>query len=163
MGKKLLIDLSKYRQGIDNNQSPAEAVFYPSVNENGLRTIRELAVFMFTCRRCEDAPCIGVCPADALEKGDDGVVARAINLCISCKSCVTICPFGTMMTDFFEFKRDRSNIFDLNDDTQIDNFIKASPVGAVQLVDMDENPKENIYKLNEKVLIKEILWDYNAL
>lgn len=161
MSKKLLIDLAKYLEGIDKNQSPAEAVFFPVTNFNGLKTIRELAVFRFTCRKCEDAPCINVCPADALEKDEEGIIVRAINLCISCKSCVTICPFGTMMTDFFEFKKDRNKIFDLTDDSQLEQFIRNSPEGAVTLVEMNENPGENIYSLNEKILVKELLWDIN--
>jgi Fe-S-cluster-containing hydrogenase component 2 len=159
MEKKLLIDLAAYRSGVDNNQSPAEAIYYPSVNFNGLKTIRELAVFRYTCRKCKDAPCVAVCPASALEKEEDGMITRAVNLCISCKSCVVICPFGTMMTDFFKFKKERSEIFDLNDETQVERFIRESPQGSVSLVDMDENPEMKIYKLNGKVLIKELTWD----
>ena len=50
-----------------------------------------------------------------LEKDMDGLIHRHINLCISCKSCVTICPFGTMMTDFFVHHRDKDLYFDLSD------------------------------------------------
>jgi Fe-S-cluster-containing dehydrogenase component len=163
MAKAILIDLSKYRSGLDNNQPPAEAVFYPAANRNGLRTLRELAVFRFTCRKCEDAPCIQVCPAKALEKDGEGLITRAINLCISCKSCVVICPFGTMMTDFFSFKYDKTRLFDLNDEDQVMQFVKNSPAGAVTLEDMDENPDQNIYRLNEKILIKELMWDSEKL
>jgi Fe-S-cluster-containing hydrogenase component 2 len=163
MEKKLLIDLSAYRSGIDNNQSPAEAVYFPSVNYNGLKTIRELAVFRFTCRKCKDAPCVAVCPANALEKDEEGFITRAVHLCISCKSCVVICPFGTMMTDFFKFKKERSDIFDLNDETQIERFIRESPGDSVTLVDIDEDPENQIYKLNDKVLVKEFIWDSENL
>ncbi|MBU8891703.1 MAG: 4Fe-4S binding protein [Bacteroidales bacterium] len=159
MAKRILIDLSRYRSGIDNNQSPAEAVFYPEANLNGLKTIRELAVFQFTCRKCEDAPCINVCPSEALEKDLDGLIHRFTNLCISCKSCVTICPFGTMMTDFFIHKINKDLYFDLTDDHELNEFIKACPAGVVTMVDMDENPEENIYKLNDRVLIKENIWN----
>jgi formate dehydrogenase iron-sulfur subunit len=163
MSRRLLIDMSKYRSGNDNNQSPAEAIYYPSFNPDGLKTIRELAVFRFTCRKCADAPCISVCPANALEKDNAGIIERAVNLCISCKSCVVICPFGTMMTDFFRFKRSRSMIFDIADTDQTELFIKASPEGTVTLVDDIENPAENIYDLNDKVLVKELLWDSNKM
>ncbi|MCK4662017.1 MAG: 4Fe-4S binding protein [Bacteroidales bacterium] len=161
MNKKILIDLSKFRECNDKSCdiTPPEGIFTIPPNINGLKTIRELAVFQFTCRKCEDAPCINVCPAEALEKDMDGLIHRYTNLCISCKSCVTICPFGTMMTDFFIHKRDKDLYFDLSDEHELNEFIKACPAGAVTLVDMDENPEENIYKLNDRVLVKENIWN----
>jgi Fe-S-cluster-containing hydrogenase component 2 len=135
-----------------------EAFYYPSVNNNGLKTIRELATFRFTCRKCEDAPCICVCPADALEKDKEGIITRYTNLCVSCKSCVTICPFGTMMTDFFSHHRNKDLLYDLKDEEDAEQFIKDSPQGTVTLTDGDESPESNIYRLNEKVLIKDYLY-----
>jgi Fe-S-cluster-containing dehydrogenase component len=78
----ILIDMIKLRKAMVENSSIAlpEAYYYPLLNVNGLKTIRELATFRFTCRKCEDAPCIAVCPADALEKDQDGVVERHTNL-----------------------------------------------------------------------------------
>ncbi len=161
MSKKILIDLSKFRLCDDKScdQSPPEGFFSIPPNVNGLKSIRELAVFQFTCRKCEDAPCISVCPAEALEKDSDGMINRYTNLCISCKSCVAICPFGTMMTDFFDHHRKKDMYFDLSDEHELNKFIKACPQGAITLVDSDENPKENIYKLNDKILIKEHIWN----
>jgi len=135
-----------------------EACYYPSVNINGLKTIRELATFRFTCRKCEDAPCITVCPTEALEKDDEGIISRYTNLCISCKSCVTICPFGTLMTDFFKHQRNRDLLYDLTDEEDVEKFITACPAGTVTLTDSEESPEANIYSLNEKVLIKDYLY-----
>jgi len=160
MARRILIDMIKLRSAMVENStlSLPEAYFYPSLNINGLKTIRELATFRFTCRKCEDAPCISVCPADALEKDKDGVIARHTNLCVSCKSCVTICPFGTMMTDFFKHHRNRDLFYDLKDEKEVEKFINACPAGTVTLTDDDESPGGNIYRLNEKVLIKDYLY-----
>lgn len=160
MAQKVLIDMMRLRAALVENSSLVvpEALYYPSLNSNGLKSIRELATFRFTCRKCEDAPCISVCPADALEKGSDEIISRYTNLCICCKSCVTICPFGTLMTDFFEHHRNKDLFYDLKDDEELKKFIDACPPGAVSLVDRDESPKENIYRLNEKILIKEYLY-----
>jgi Fe-S-cluster-containing hydrogenase component 2 len=160
MSVKLLIDMIKLRTAMveDSTLTLPEAFFYPSVNINGLKTIRELATFRFTCRKCEDAPCILVCPAEALEKDEDGIIVRHTNLCVSCKSCVTICPFGTMMTDFFKHHRNKEILFDLNDERDIEKFIRACPEGTVLLTEKDESPGENIFSLNEKVLIKDYLY-----
>ena len=160
MPQRLLIDMIKLRDAMVNNPDQAlpEALFYPSLNLNGLKTIRELATFRFTCRKCEDAPCIAVCPTEALEKDSDDVVIRHTNLCISCKSCVTICPFGTMMTDFFRHHRNKDLFYDLNDENEVRKFIEACPMGTVVATEQDESPENHIYRLNDKVLIRDYLY-----
>ena len=83
---------------------------------------------------------------------------RHTNLCVSCKSCVIICPFGTMMTDFFSHHRNRDLFYDLCDPSQAEKFVAACPPGTARLTDSDEQPGENIYKLNEMVLIRDYLY-----
>ena len=165
MAQKILIDLEKFRspRGNSCDESPPEGFYGFSSDGLGLKSIRELAVFQFTCRKCSDAPCIEVCPADALEKDDLGIINRSTNLCISCKSCVVICPFGTMMTDFFEYHRNKENYFDLKDEKELELWIKESPEGAVSLVDMEEDPEQHIYKLNEHILVRERIWETDQL
>ena len=100
MAKKLYIDMTKCREC---EECVVECVYDHHPVNRGLKSLLETAAFQFTCRRCEDAPCIEVCPADALERNSEGMVERALNLCVACKSCVAICPFGTLMTQFFDF------------------------------------------------------------
>ncbi len=165
MEQKILIDLDKYRGDgtTPADTAPPEGLYTSLHTDQGLKSIRELAVFRFSCRRCSDAPCIGVCPADALEKDDSGMITRHNNLCISCKSCVVICPFGTMMTDFFAYHRDKENDYDLGNRAELEQFIRDSPEGAVTLVDMEEDPEQNIYQLNDRILIRERVWDQTNL
>lgn len=160
MGKRILIDMIKLRKAMveDSGLALPEALFYPSPNTNGLKSIRELATFRYTCRKCEDAPCIAVCPAEALEKDKDGVVTRYTNLCVSCKSCVTICPFGTIMNDFFKHHRNRDLFYDLRDDKELEEFIGACPEGTVTITSAEESPANNIFSLNEMVLIRDYLY-----
>lgn len=163
MAGKILIDMIKLRAAMTANPDHLlpEALYYTSANSNGLKTIRELAIFRYTCRRCQDAPCITVCPADALEKDEEGLITRHTNLCVSCKSCVTICPFGTMMTDFFKHHRNKDLFYDLKDEDDLKRFIAESPEGTVIMTDQDEAPENNIYRLNEKVLIRDLLYSEN--
>ncbi len=52
------------------------------------------------CQQCEEAPCIAVCPRDALSR--DTMLERVAldyDLCIGCKMCVMACPFGGMGID----------------------------------------------------------------
>jgi carbon-monoxide dehydrogenase iron sulfur subunit len=49
------------------------------------------------CRHCEDAPCVLVCPTGALKKPvTQGPVTLDDQLCIGCKSCILVCPFGVI-------------------------------------------------------------------
>ncbi len=156
----ILIDLIKLRKILSENPAIPipEGYFSQASFSNGLKTLREQAIFRFTCRKCKDAPCIAVCPAEALEKDSNGVIDRHLNLCISCKSCVTICPFGTMMTDFFRHHSSREMFYDLNDPEQLELFIAACPPETVSITDSAESPEKNIFSLNEKVLIREYLY-----
>lgn len=49
------------------------------------------------CRHCEDAPCIHVCPTNAMHRQDvDEAVLVEQKLCIGCKWCILACPFGVV-------------------------------------------------------------------
>lgn len=49
-----------------------------------------------TCRHCEDAPCARVCPVNAITHERDAIVLNE-SLCIGCKLCGLVCPFGAIM------------------------------------------------------------------
>ncbi|MGA1846652.1 formate dehydrogenase FDH3 subunit beta [Deferribacter abyssi] len=46
------------------------------------------------CMHCSDAPCIAVCPVDALYQREDGIVLVNKDVCIGCGYCFFACPFG---------------------------------------------------------------------
>ncbi|RLG46378.1 MAG: 4Fe-4S dicluster domain-containing protein [Thermoproteota archaeon] len=54
--------------------------------------------FPVFCLQCEDAPCVESCPTGALQKRD-GLVELNHDLCIGCKTCVAVCPFGGVVVD----------------------------------------------------------------
>lgn len=47
------------------------------------------------CRHCEDAPCLQVCPVNVISVRDEAVQLDE-TLCIGCKLCGLVCPFGTI-------------------------------------------------------------------
>jgi len=52
------------------------------------------------CQQCMEAPCVAVCPKDALSRDEVlETVKLDYDLCIGCKMCVTACPFGGMGID----------------------------------------------------------------
>ena len=65
------------------------------INFDFLDRPNAIASAAFVCFHCEDPTCAEVCPADAIKKGEDGVVLSALKpRCIACSNCVLACPFG---------------------------------------------------------------------
>ncbi len=54
-----------------------------------------ISTIAMVCMHCDEPTCAQVCPADAIKKGDDGVVHSSLKpRCIACNNCVLACPFG---------------------------------------------------------------------
>jgi Fe-S-cluster-containing hydrogenase component 2 len=47
------------------------------------------------CRQCEDAPCVRVCPTGATYRTET-YTAVDQRLCIACRLCMMVCPFGAI-------------------------------------------------------------------
>ncbi|BCG59185.1 4Fe-4S dicluster domain-containing protein [Paenibacillus sp. URB8-2] len=47
------------------------------------------------CRHCENAPCAGVCPVQAIRQ-EEGAILIDEDRCIGCKACAMACPFGAV-------------------------------------------------------------------
>ena len=53
-----------------------------------------------TCRHCDDAPCVTVCPENAISKReDDGIVIVDSGKCNGCRACLEVCPFNIPQFD----------------------------------------------------------------
>ena len=48
------------------------------------------------CNQCTAAPCIEICPVNALEKRPDGIVDVDPARCIGCKACMQGCPYDAL-------------------------------------------------------------------
>lgn len=51
------------------------------------------------CLHCDEAPCIEVCPVEAIERRDDGIVLIDDEKCIGCTGCTLVCPYGAPRYD----------------------------------------------------------------
>ena len=46
-----------------------------------------------SCQHCADAPCVDICPVEALFKGPEGFTHLDFEACIGCGGCQMVCPF----------------------------------------------------------------------
>lgn len=51
------------------------------------------------CNHCTDAPCVEICPTEALYTRSDGIVDFDNERCIGCKSCMQACPYDALYID----------------------------------------------------------------
>ncbi len=51
------------------------------------------------CNHCTDAPCVEICPVEALFIREDGIVDFNNSRCIGCKSCMQACPYDALYID----------------------------------------------------------------
>ena len=92
------------------------------------------------CQHCEDAPCITVCPTDAIHRfSERGPVILDQERCIGCKFCLLACPFGVI-----DLSRDGKAM--VKCDLCMERTAKgedpacvtACPTGAIKFVELDE-------------------------
>jgi carbon-monoxide dehydrogenase iron sulfur subunit len=134
--RRLFIDLEKCDRC---PQCVAECSYIFHPHNNGIISLRELAVFSTVCRGCEEAPCVNSCYRNALKKEEDGIVRRARFLCTGCKTCSIACPFGVILPDFLNF-------FDSKCDYCLGRdripCIDTCPYGAVGVIDAENEDRE---------------------
>jgi Fe-S-cluster-containing dehydrogenase component len=67
----------------------------PMIHVDYIDRATSIATVPTVCMHCDDPTCAEVCPADAIKKGEDGVVHSSLKpRCIACSNCVLACPFG---------------------------------------------------------------------
>jgi len=82
---------------MDQNDLPADGLSFRQVTkmETGKYPSAQIHFVSLACFHCSDAPCMNVCPKGAIFRDvDDGVIHVDENLCIGCRACAMVCPFG---------------------------------------------------------------------
>ncbi len=64
------------------------------INRNYVLWIDDVYPVQLRCAHCENAPCMRVCPVEAIKVNEMGMVILDEGICIGCGNCVLVCPFG---------------------------------------------------------------------
>lgn len=95
------------------------AVFHDGISNPARSRIRVMKweadglYIPMSCQQCQDAPCMSVCPVKAISRDEE--MARVMvdyDICIGCRSCVAICPFGAMAFNSIDKKVFKCDVCD---------------------------------------------------
>ena len=108
---------------------------------------KDFFFYPVVCRQCGKAPCVEVCPEDALVRNKETFAVEVIEeKCIGCRMCIRACPFGAMDV----YKKDNlANKCDLcGGDPQC---VKHCFYGALEFKEPEKISEEISLKYIEKV------------
>jgi carbon-monoxide dehydrogenase iron sulfur subunit len=96
------------------------------------------------CMHCEDAPCILICPTEAIHRHDsNSPVLVDRERCIGCRYCMIVCPFGVI-----DMGRDGKAIskcdlcLERTSEGESPACVASCPTGALQFCDMNDYLKQ---------------------
>ncbi len=61
------------------------------------------------CNQCSDAPCVTVCPTEAMYRRPDGIVDFDKSICIGCKACMAACPYDAIFINPEDHSAEKCN------------------------------------------------------
>lgn len=99
------------------------------------------------CNHCDDAPCISICPTNALYRDTNGVVDFNDDNCIGCKGCMNACPYDAIYINPDTNTAHKCNFCNhrLQDGLE-PSCVVVCPTHAIKVADLDDplNPATKI-------------------
>ena len=95
------------------------------------------------CNHCDDAPCISICPTNALFRADNGVVDFDDDNCIGCKGCMNACPYDAIYINPVTNTANKCNFCNHRIDQGLEpSCVVVCPTHAIKVVDLDDPADE---------------------
>ncbi|MFH1022729.1 MAG: 4Fe-4S dicluster domain-containing protein [Planctomycetota bacterium] len=162
MAKRLFIDMFQCDM-CEECTVRCDYMYQSTVTDHGLRDLREAVTFQIICRRCENPSCVAACRFQALERQADGVIRRHNMRCVSCKCCSHACPFGTIYPELTLFYAVRCDYCLGRLETGDARCLSTCARKAVSWREVEENPKEQIYVVHERLAVRAPKWDKRSV
>ena len=92
-----------------------------------------------SCNHCEKPACVENCPTGAMFKNKDGLVLHDDDVCISCQTCLNVCPYGApqyIEAENLVVKCDTCNA--LREGGYLPVCVDACPYRALEFGDLNE-------------------------
>jgi len=106
------------------------------------------------CNHCTNAPCVDICPVEALFFRSDGIVDFDKDRCIGCKSCMQACPYDALYIDPETHTAAKCNYCAHRVDVGLEPAcVNVCPEHAIISGDMD-NPNSEITTLLSRQQVK---------
>lgn len=86
------------------------------------------------CNQCENAYCMNVCPAKAIQKDENGIICIDADRCVGCGLCSEHCPIDMVRLDPDSKKAVKCEL--CHGDPLC---VKACPTGALELINVRKN------------------------
>ncbi len=91
------------------------------------------------CNHCDDAPCISICPTNALFRADNGVVDFDDDNCIGCKGCMNACPYDAIYINPVTNTANKCNFCNHRIDQGLEpSCVVVCPTHAIKVADLDD-------------------------
>ncbi len=91
------------------------------------------------CNHCDDAPCISICPTNALFRADNGVVDFNDDNCIGCKGCMNACPYDALYINPATNTAQKCNFCNHRIEDGLEpSCVVVCPTHAIKVADLDD-------------------------
>ncbi len=91
------------------------------------------------CNHCDNAPCITICPTNALFRASNGVVDFNDDNCIGCKGCMNACPYDAIYINPETSTAHKCNFCNHRIDQGLEpSCVIVCPTHAIKVADLDD-------------------------
>ncbi|MGA1846248.1 4Fe-4S dicluster domain-containing protein [Deferribacter abyssi] len=129
-----------------------ESYYYltPEIHEYGKYPKTQKITKFIHCNHCENAPCMQICPANAIEKRKNGAVVIHDEICVGCRSCMDACPYNIPK---YDIKRNKTYkcifCYDRVENGLKQACVEACPTGAMFSGTFEEVRREVLKRIEK--------------